>query len=467
MNGIRHSFAMVLFLLLVLPAPPRSPGGEQTNIRGIGMARTFVADSRGLDAVGLNPANLGIPDSGRVTVAFMPSGVHIGSDVLTYGMYRDYFTGVDSDGGRVSRFLTDADKQRIIGAFQDGVGRVSGELEARPIGISVLVGGVGRFCLTVTERLGFDAQIPQEYARFLLYGNTPGSVYDVSATGMTAQWTREFGFSFGRPVPPPSFLKSMAAGIGVKYVQGFGYYELHRMNASLTTATDGVLRGSIDMMARSADIDQLHRSGAGAFTPFPAPAGTGWGFDAGISGEVNDYLRVGLAVTDIGWIDWQKNVEVAITQSSFVLDNPLMESQRKAVEQALKGTRGPGDPFTTSLPTKLRAGVALEMSRLPAFRNGFSGEMTVALDYNQGFNDVPGSTTHARFSLGVEYRPIPFLPLRTGIEVGGEDGFNFALGLGLKLGFFELDIASDNLGWIFDRSSFSRASAAFGLKFRI
>jgi len=32
--------------------------GERTDIQGIGMARTFTASTRGLDAAGINPANL-------------------------------------------------------------------------------------------------------------------------------------------------------------------------------------------------------------------------------------------------------------------------------------------------------------------------------------------------------------------------------------------------------------------------
>ena len=57
-------------------------GGERVNVRGMGMAGTFDATSRGLDAVGINPANLGLPDKGTVTMSLVPFGLHFGSDVL-------------------------------------------------------------------------------------------------------------------------------------------------------------------------------------------------------------------------------------------------------------------------------------------------------------------------------------------------------------------------------------------------
>ena len=48
----------IVLMLLLMPGLMLS--GEQTNTRGLGMARTSVASSRTLDAVGINPANLAL-----------------------------------------------------------------------------------------------------------------------------------------------------------------------------------------------------------------------------------------------------------------------------------------------------------------------------------------------------------------------------------------------------------------------
>ncbi len=80
--------AGILLLSLGIVSPALG-GGERTNIQGMGMARTFVATSRGLDAVGINPANLASPDESLITFGLMPLGMHIGSDFMHLGLYNE------------------------------------------------------------------------------------------------------------------------------------------------------------------------------------------------------------------------------------------------------------------------------------------------------------------------------------------------------------------------------------------
>ena len=42
------------------------------------------------------------------------------------------------------------------------------------------------------------------------------------------------------------------------------------------------------------------------------PAGTGLGFDIGVSGEVFQALRVGVSITDIGKVTWNQNTKVIV-----------------------------------------------------------------------------------------------------------------------------------------------------------
>jgi hypothetical protein len=453
--------------LAILAHRPAFAGGERTDIQGMGMARTFVAGSRGLDAVGINPANLGYPDRGKVTVSLIPFGVHVGTDIITYGVYRDYFTGVATDSGRIGRSLTDADKQKIMEGFHDGVGRAAGDVDFRPIGISVEFGEFGRFALTLTEEVSLFAHVPKEFAQFLFYGNTPGSTFDFSQATVKAQWLREYALSYGRILPRPLFLHSWAAGISVKYIQGFGYFGMEQGNTSLNTGMDGVLQGTVNVTTQAAGGRQIKAMGDGGFTPFPAPAGTGWGIDLGVTGEVNEYLTAGISLTDLGWVTWRNDLEVTRTDSAFTVTDPLQESQRNGVEDALRGKTVPGEEFTTALPTRLRMGVSVEVEKMPMVGDVIPGELTVAMDYNQGFANVPGSSTRARISLGMEYRPWPLLPIRAGVAFGGEDRSNFAIGLGLRFGVVDMEFASENLNWIFSTDNLSYASAAFGLKIRI
>jgi hypothetical protein len=443
-------------------------GGERTNIQGMGMARTFVAVSRGLDAVGINPANLAAEDGGRVTLGLMPVSIHVGSDFLSLGLYNKYFTGVENGSGRVGKHLTDLDKQDILSSFPNGVGRLSAHLEARPIGLSVRITEHSRVALTMTEYVMVNAMVPHDYAEFLFYGNTPGSTYSFSQTSGYAAWMREYALSFGMTVPSPFLpVKSLSAGFAVKVVHGFGYFEMDRFNTVLQTGTDGILHGNIDVHGRVSGIDPLRGAENANFQPFPAPAGTGMGFDLGVASELNDYMRVGMSITDIGSVRWTANVEEIRSVGNLEVTDPLNEAQRDSIQNAVQGETVPGDAFTTSLPTTFRVGASIELHKSPFFQHFLWGEWTFACDYNLGLVDGAGIANTSRFSMGLEFRPWGFLPLRTGASFGGMDHFNFALGFGLHFGVFDLDLASEHLNFLLSEESLSHGSVAMGMRIRI
>jgi hypothetical protein len=441
-------------------------GSERANIRGMGMARTFVATSRGLDAVGINPANLALPDSGTVSVNILPFGIHVGSDVLDYELYTSYFTGVQTENGRVARYLTESDKQRLLSAFGDGLSRTTLDVDAQLLGVSYRLEGVGAFSFTVSDHLSAFLKIPRAYAEFLVNGNPPGSTYDFSATDAKASWTREYALSFGTAIPDVSFLRYLAAGAAMKIVQGYGYYEVQHFNTSLVTADNGALTGAIDFLARGAGDDPTPHNIVEQLSGFSKSAGTGYGFDIGIAGAVNTFLSFGMSVTDIGWMRWYSNTQQWSADSTIVVDDPLNNDQRNAIEHAVKGQKRSVEPFTVSLPTTLRLGVSFAVHKMPGATT-MPGELLVALDYNQGFQEIPGSTTSPRVSLGVEYKPVHWLPLRSGVSFGGTDHINVALGIGVDLGVFDLDLASENVNWLFAPKSFSHGSIAGGMRIRL
>ena len=446
--------------ILLLCAAAAARGGDQTNIRGLGMARAATASSRGLDAVGINPANLALPDDAGVEFSLVPVGVGLGSDFLTYGLYNKFFTGVDSPTGRVARNLSAADKQELLDAFPGGIGRLAGGAEVRPFGLAIRVGSFATFALTATDRISASAAIPSAYAKFLLDGVTPSSSYDFSGAGGSASWIREYALSAGFSLPPLRFCNSWGAGISVKVVHGFAYASLDRDNTWLAAGSDGVLDASIDLAGVTSHADFAH-------SPFPAPAGTGLGLDIGVTAEVNGLLRAALSVTDIGSIAWTRGVQSITGAGAMHLDNPMDSAQRDSLEHAVTGTTGHGSPFTTSLPTMLRAGVQVDVERIPWVGRFMVGELTAACDYTQPLAGAPGYGMTGRVAAGLEFRPWHFLPLRTGVGFGGPDHFDFALGFGLRLWVLQLDVASDNIGWLLSHDSFSRGSLGLALTLKM
>ena len=446
--------------LLISWLPGATRAGDQTDIRGLGMARSSVAASRGLDAVGINPANLALPDDGTVTISLVPIGVGVGSDFMTYGLYNKFFTGVDSPTGRVARNLSEADKQELLNAFPGGTGRIGADAEVRPVGLALRFGGFATFAFTATERVAASATIPSAYARFLLEGVTPGSAYDFSGAAGSAAWTREYALSAGFALPDVPVFRSWSAGLSVKLVHGFAYAAVTRDDTWLSAGSNGVLDANVDMAGVTSQSDFRG-------SPFPSPAGSGIGVDLGLSAELNEFLMAAISVTDIGSLRWDGDVRQVYGLGRMHLDDPMNGAQRDSLEHAVTGKTAPGGAFTTALPTTLRMGVQVELEKIKWVKKILYGEMTAACDFSQGFSDFPGSSRVGRLSLGLEYRPWQFLPIRTGVGFGGEDHFNFALGFGLKIWVVQVDIASDNIGWLLSHDSFSRGSLGVALTLKL
>ena len=383
-------------------------GGDRLNIVGMGMGRTGVASSVGLEAVGVNPANLYRPSGPSVELAIVPLGAYVGSDFLSYDIFTTYFTGTPTDTGRAPRLLSESDKQDLLAAFEEGMGHAQLDAASRPLGVLVNVAGISA-ALSLTEHLRGDAALPRTYAEFLLYGNPAGSFYDFSRSAGAASWVREYALSVGFPLPSIPGVRSLRGGAALKLVHGMAYSELVRFNTRLATSEIGVLDGSLDLLVRSSLTDPLAGRG-GAFSPFAAPAGSGFGMDLGLAGELSEGIAVGMSLTDLGSITWTRNIQEVSAVGALHFDNPLSASQRDSIQDAVDGEAREGSSFSTTLPTTLRAGVALDLHQFAGFRRLILGELRVALDIVQGLVEAPGTSTETRLSAGVEYKPIGILP---------------------------------------------------------
>ena len=445
--------------------------GDRSSVRGIGMARTVNGISRGIDALGINPANLALPDRTTGSIALFPFGMQISSDLVPYEIYQEYFTGVPlADGRRGARHLSDEDKRRIISEMKNGLGTTRMDFELMLFGLSVgIKPGLG-FGFSVKEHIGAAIVLPSDYFQFFFFGlDSAGSHYSFDGTSVSGRWWREYNFSAGFEVAPPiKDVDRLFAGIGVKIVHGFGVVETARYRASLVNAVSGVNQYradfSLDYLMRRSGVDFLNEKSKGEVTLFPQPAGTGIGFDIGIAAEVQG-MSVHLALSNVGSIRWKRNIVETFGSYDQSIDDPFTQANRDTVETAVRGRNRPGGDFSTPLPASLRLGFVAASGRLP-WLEVVPGDIEFAFDYTQGLNNSLGNTTRPRFSAGMEYRIIPLLPLRTGISLGGGDKFRWAAGFGLDFYAVSFDVATENLGMIFFPNDLTMLSVAAGLKIR-
>jgi hypothetical protein len=333
-----------------------------------------------------------------------------------------------------------------------------------------VVGGIG---FAIIEHVGTAMTLSKDFFRMAVFGLEPaGSVYMFNGTEATAWWYGEYNLSYGRKLPVDiKFLKDLYAGIGIKFIRGYGISKPISQKSSFgnypdpSNPTQYTLRGNIDFLTTHAGVDFMNENSHVKATLFPDPVGKGTGFDIGLSGKLINGVRVGLSITDIGKITWDKNVIESYGGGAINITGDF-SNLKDTLKSIVKGKTRPGEAFDTDLPTALRLGFVTEASDIP-FLKFLPGKLILAFDYLQGFNESLGNTTKPRFSLGTEYRVFPVLPLRTGLAFGGGDKMQWAFGFGLDLHYFSLDFATDNFGMFFMPNSFQAVSFSMGMKIRV
>lgn len=436
---------------------------ERMNLQGRGMGSTFTAIARGTSTLGINPANLSYKNNYSVDFNLLNFSISTGSDLIDINIYNKYFTG-DENGNPV--FLTDQDKREILKIFPAGLAQTGFNFDLSLLAFTVNAGNLGSLAFSIYERAGLSILMPKDYLEFVLFGNLLNKKYDFGKTYFNALWCREYSFSYAREIPQPDFLKYLSAGLSIKLIHGYGFAEISHNRTYFATDAESKIYGKIDYQVKMAGIDILFTENNTGYSPFPKPAGTGIGFDLGLSGNVSDILSVGVALVNVGKISWKSNTYEHSGYAEFNLDDPkTAQEQLDSLDKIFKNTKTKISGFNTSLPTVLRLGIGYKLDQAQ-FVSNFPGEMTIAFDYNQGFNNLTGNTKIPRFSLGLEYKPLKWLPIRTGFSLGGVEGFKWGFGSGLLFSFMDLEFATENLEALIFPSSMDRISFGMGMRLK-
>lgn len=195
------------------------------------------------------------------------------------------------------------------------------------------------------------------------------------------------------------------------------------------------------------------------FTDFFSPTGYGAGLDFGLTflmplgsdistirrsdRETTKSLRVSFSITDVGFISYtdraQKNRIEESTETVTEL-NPLANSAFRGIPGQFisflnEGTDHPlfeaesaTEDFSAILPTAMHSGALLQLNRLK-----FMGDVSLGMT-NNAMN-----TTKLITFLGIELRPLQFLPLRAGTRLATETPGFYSFGFGIETTHFEVN----------------------------
>lgn len=466
----------LLFLVLILNIDSIAQYGSigTVDARSLGMGKTYTSNSRGVNSLGINPANLIYSNEGAVDFSLLlpaPSlSIRGGTDFLSFEDLNFFFGGVNGSG----RVLNEDDKQRLNSLFQNG-GLVFVNISANLISGSINAGtNIGSFGISVTDFAGGQAQIPQALVDLALNGNPNEKVFNLNDALLQSWWLRAYSISYARDMSGlfSEIFQKFGAGVSLKYYQGFFDIQTERVNTELVTGDKNIITGSADFLAysafsRSFGVQYKFESEvpSGNIGLFPTPAGNGFAFDFGLSASLKNNWIIGMSITDIGAMNWNDHTAKFISDGEIFLDDITNKDQIDSIKQQLTGDAVPISGYSTGLPTAFRIGVSKYISNEDDF---IPGNLLLAFDYDQGFNDLPGNTKNPRFAIGSEWKPGNWIPyIRTGFTYSALIGMNWTFGLGFYTDIFEFNFATNEFQSYLAPNSVSHTSVAISSRWRI
>ncbi|MEP7146625.1 MAG: DUF5723 family protein [bacterium] len=438
------------------------------NVRSLSMGNTSASSSYELDAFNQNPANILNQRLNKKSAVYFNiltnAGVLTSSNFLSLNFYNNYFGEVNNGQGRA---LTEDDKQTILRDASDQPSRIF--VSARLLSFVLNTKKSGSYGISIDERFSEKIKVSRDFLNVGLFGNLINSTYNLSGSENNTYWVRQINLTYANSL---SFKNNktfdeLAFGVSVKPQLGLYYLNTRSNDLMVTTNNFNQIQGS-----GSAEFLYSGLTNDNNFKYSLDNAGFGVGFDAGINARIknvsrNGYLNLGLSITDIGFIKWDKNTANYFYDGNFLITDITNRAQLDSLKDKIKATKTSVTSFTTTLPTTVRFGASYKFTS-SASKSSLKKEIaTIAVDYVQGFNEDLGGSKKPSGGIGGEYNITDVILSRIGFGFGGLQDFAVSLGLGINAGPVIFDIGTYNVESIFKPKGTTKFSAGLNIKFKI
>lgn len=430
---MRKYFVFILTILII----QRVKSQDNTLPLNIGTGNFGMGTSllQDYEAVGVNPANLGIYDDesslfsigvGDVS-GFLHSDAINGNDLVTGFFTNKTFTLED----KVNAALDFASKGVTSGAM------------VQPFALAVQIPKVGGFAFNWRQNFSTSFKLNPFMADLAFTGinstyfdtvyhymgdliavaDSASTIGDLlNGTYVKYNWTQEFDFSFGRKLIETDALK-LYAGATYKMMQGIAILDAEFNNGDAT----GYSATTPFMNVDYGNVSLQHPVGGSGIKP----VGKGTGFDVGVNARILDLINVAASVVDIGSITW--------TGNSMTLQNVDLDTLKNfSGWSSFDFSDNLGDVFDASglyswaagvdrkisLPTKLRVGASVEVTKM----------LKLSVDAVQPFSGVPGNLENTLLAFGIHLQPTSAIGISTGVVSGGQTDVDVPFGLSFGFG---------------------------------
>ncbi len=444
----RNQIIQWLFCWFIL-AFSWSFGQQVIDSRGTGMAFSNGADTRGLGHVGLNPATLALQNDFNFEFNLISANIGIFNNSFNKNDYDKYLTSGD--------FLTADDVNDILDLIPDDGLRVDGFAK-----VNTLAFYVQNYSLSLIGLGGGFLNAPHDAFELPLTGNQqPGRVYNFDDSDGSGWGGLGISFSGAYPIHQLAekydFLDFISAGLTFKYLSGLFYGEILQSQAQLQ---DSDPNNQNPYMQLDGNAEIISSQG-----------GKGIAADLGTLVRFNNQKwSVGITFLNVfGSINWDNETEkeiISFRGDSLELAGVIDDLLEEDIEFIGSDPRSPirKTVDTTITLSSYSGGLPKALDIAAAYR--WRPDVLVTAEYEQGLNNRLEGTTAPRIALGIEYTTVNVMPLRGGISLGGKMKTSLALGIGLNLKYWILDIAYLNHGSLFPNSSSKGTTLGVTTRFR-
>lgn len=449
--------------MLCLPVKAQTDG-FLFNYMGMGAATALATDYQ---SIGINPANLGFDNDYGIALEISSVGFSIFSEALLKDDLKNF--------GLAPGEVLDVNQQAeyAVSLAEDGL-----QMNAQtvPLALSFSMGKAGAIALSATLKIDQAFQLGGDASGLFFQGfnyagyidtvliDENGELYGVSydpvslsslteGTNLNFSMNSVLSFAWGRQWMNTENLK-IYGGIGLNYILSFAYIDFNSSGGEIS----GQSAFGFDLIQTSDYINTYDPSETPA-----KPVGTGLGVDLGVSADIGERLTVGLAVVQIGKVNYTLN---ALEFNDVVLDTIRFNgiegtSTLELIDAILEpeeiiGYSGIED-FSVALPTTIRAGASYQLSEM----------ITLAGDINLPVTSTAQDFSNVQFGGGAKFTLLKYLDLSAGITAGGNYGLNIPAGFTVNFPFWEFGIATRDITVLFGEKKPTRSFALGVLRFKI
>lgn len=424
-----------------------------------GVINTFATDYQ---VIGINPANLGRKTDHKGALTIGETGIGVASQSLNKTLFKKLIYQSDDP---IATDKTSPERVALVNALTSE-NTLNANVDVTTLGFAIgLPNGLGGVAVSHRMRSGVHVGLNRTAADIIVNGknadiyenysagNAPKVSAALAGTNMQGTITSEFNIAYGIQVLDKEGFK-LSAGLGYRYIQGLGIADIRIEDGTFYgyNALSPAFKVNYGDLSTATDFN--YKSGSGLST-----VGTGHGVDIGLAAEVGKILRLGVSVVDMGKMTWDGNVLTAYDQDLKETKSNGVDSYNVFEELANQFDRDdnsftyePNKERNGALPTKLRTGAGIRISEL--FEAGV--DVTVPL------NKVAGNLTSTFLGLGVDYKPVSWLRVSSGVTGGAGYGASLPLGVTFVTSSWEAGISSRDMVGLFSESS-PYTSVAFGL----